>query len=116
MLKEFSQENDLGSLKEETQFEHFVSYAVVQRLYGETFDTDDIVLGNDEFGIDGIGIIVNGVLVPNIDAFASVNDGAVSLDVSFVSCRLTGPSRLKLGRWATSLLPRATFSKKRRNS
>src|ERR1700710_1639985 len=66
------------------QFEHFVSYATVQRLYGETFDTSDIVLGGDELGIDGVAIIVNGVLVPDIDSFNAVADAASSLDVAFI--------------------------------
>jgi hypothetical protein len=84
MLKTFAGDNGLDALKPSLQFEHFVSYAVVQRLYGETFDTDDIVLGGDEPGIDGIAIIVNGVLVTDTDDFIAVNENAVSLDVAFV--------------------------------
>jgi hypothetical protein len=71
-LEEFSTENGLSSLQQSIRFEHYVSYVTVQNLYGETFDTSDIVLGGDELGIDGIAIIVNGVLVSDIDSFNAV--------------------------------------------
>ncbi len=83
-LDEFSAESGLESLKQNDRFEHYVSYVTVQSLYGETFDTGDVVLGGDELGIDGIAIIVNGVLVPDVDSFNAVADAAASLDVSFV--------------------------------
>jgi hypothetical protein len=84
MVKGFVKENGLAALDPSKQFEHFVSYAIVQRLYDETFDTGDIVLGGDEFGIDGIAIIVNGVLISDIDDFSVINESAISLDVAFV--------------------------------
>jgi len=83
-LEEFSTENGLSSLQQSIRFEHYVSYVTVQNLYGETFDTSDIVLGGDELGIDGIAIIVNGVLVSDIDSFNAVADTATSLDAAFI--------------------------------
>lgn len=56
----------------------------IQSLYGETFDTGDVVLGGDELGIDGIAIIVNGTLVPDFDSFNAIADVATSLDVALV--------------------------------
>lgn len=84
MLSEFSAESNIAALDESIRFEHFVSYATVQRLHAETFDTDDIVLGNAEAGLDGIAIIVNGVLVPEMETFLSINDTASALDVIFI--------------------------------
>lgn len=57
---------------------------LIQRLYGETFDTSDVVLGHDEPGIDGIAIIVNGTLIYDVDAFNEVAEAAPSLDVVFI--------------------------------
>jgi len=84
MLAEFSQENDLANLSESARFEHFASYTVVQRFYGETFDTSDIVLGGDEPGIDAIAIIVNGVLITDLDTFTEIAEKAPNLDVIFI--------------------------------
>jgi hypothetical protein len=84
MLVEFSQENGLANMPENLRFEHFASYSTIQRLYGETFDTSDVVLGNDEPGIDGIAIIVNGNLIYDVDVFNEVAESATSLDVVFI--------------------------------
>lgn len=84
MLTEFSSENAISSMDESVRFEHFAAYATVQRLYSETFDTSDVILGNHEPGIDGIAIIVNSVLVPDMETFEGVAEGATSLDVTFV--------------------------------
>ncbi|HUC66909.1 MAG TPA: AIPR family protein, partial [Stellaceae bacterium] len=84
MLSEFAAENGLSSRQESDQFEHFASYATVQRLHPATFDTSDVVLGGQEPGIDGIAIVVNGVLVPDMDTFLAVSDATSTLDVIFV--------------------------------
>lgn len=84
MLANFSKENDLENLDESLRFEHFASYVTVQRLYGETFDTSDLVLGGAEAGIDGIAILVNGSLVYDLDDFKEIADTAPTLDVAFV--------------------------------
>ncbi len=83
-VTEFATENGLENLKQSEQFEHYVCYVTIQSLYGETFDTGDVVLGGDELGIDGIAVIVNGTLVPDLDSFSAIADAATSLDVALV--------------------------------
>jgi hypothetical protein len=83
-VAEFATENGLESLKQSDQFEHYVCYVTIQSLYGETFDTGDVVLGGDELGIDGIAIIVNGALAADLDTFNAIADSATTLDVAFV--------------------------------
>jgi len=84
MLREFSAESGIDSLDESSRFEHFASYSTVQRLHAETFDTSDIVLGGNEPGIDGIAIIVNGLLAPDMDTFTAITESAATLDVVFI--------------------------------
>jgi len=79
-LDEFSNENALEALPQNARFEHYVSYVTVQNLYGETFDTGDIVLGGDEFGLDGIAVIVNGALIPDLARI--IHGGVDFLEVS----------------------------------
>src|SRR4051794_23811418 len=74
LLSEFSREHSLESFKEDKQFEHFASYVVVRSEHTESFDTPDIVVGDDEstkggadIGIDGIAIIANGVLLTDVE-------------------------------------------------
>ena len=69
LLAEFSSEHGLTSLDQDKQFEHFTSFITVRRHYSETFETEDIVTGaGGDTGIDGIAIIVNGILVTDVEA------------------------------------------------
>src|SRR5271168_390834 len=90
LMAEFSNEHSLGNLKEDKQFEHFSSYLVVRGEHTESFDTNDIVVGDDEstkggadIGIDGIAIIANGVLVTDVEELEELIDRVGYLDVSF---------------------------------
>jgi hypothetical protein len=54
----------------------------VGRHYNETFDTDDILVGTAS-GIDGIAVIVNGILVTDAETLEEF-DSAGELDVTFI--------------------------------
>jgi len=55
----FSSEQDPA-----VQFEHFVNFCAVSAEYPEEFDVEDVhVGGGDDLQLDGVAIIVNGVLV-----------------------------------------------------
>lgn len=91
LLNEFSKEHGLESLKQDKRFEHFASYVVVRGEHTETFDTNDIVVGDDEstkggtdIGIDGIAIIANGVLITDVEELEELIDRVGYLDVSFI--------------------------------
>jgi hypothetical protein len=91
LLAEFSKEHALEHLKQDKQFEHFSSYVVVRGEHTESFDTDDIVVGDDEtskkgadIGIDGIAIIANGVLVTDVEELEELIERLGYLDVSFI--------------------------------
>ncbi len=112
MLNEFSGETGISALDESVRFEHFASYATVQRIHAETFDTSDIVLGNSEPGIDGIAIIVNGVLVPDSDTLESILDSHLPrLMLTLFSFRQTADGRSTLVRWEILSMQCGIFSK-----
>jgi hypothetical protein len=85
LLDEFVSEQDLTSLTEDKQFEHFTAFLTVGRSLSEAFGTSEVVVGSGgDTGIDAIAIIVNGSLV---DDEATVNEFAERngfLDVSFI--------------------------------
>jgi hypothetical protein len=58
LLKEFSQSQQLLAEPESEQFEHFVNFSVMSEVYGGEFNPVEISTGNQEFGLDGISIIV----------------------------------------------------------
>src|SRR6266478_4177087 len=82
LLEEFCKENELTGLKEDRQFEHFACFLAVYRHHSETFDTEDVVVADT--GIDGIAIIVNGVLVTDVDTVEELAKRNNYLDVTFV--------------------------------
>lgn len=91
LLTEFSHERGISSLPEDKRFEHFISFITVGRHYGETFDTEDVLVGAAT-GIDGIAIIVNGNLITDIETLEELKDAA-DLDITFVFVQADrGPS------------------------
>ena len=66
LVTEFSNERGLSHLSEDKKFEHFACFITIGRHYSGTFDTEDVLVGTAA-GIDGIAVIVNGVLVADID-------------------------------------------------
>lgn len=85
LLTEFTSEQNLESLPEDKQFEHFAAFLTIGRSLSEALDTSEVVIGSGgDTGIDAVAIIVNGSLVQDaaeIDEFVERNG---YLDVSFI--------------------------------
>lgn len=64
-LREFAKANALSGETQENQFEIYSIFAVLSGLLGESIDAYDVHLTGDEFGVDGIAIIIQGEIVKN---------------------------------------------------
>lgn len=54
-------------------FEFFAAYSVIAHEYNESFSIDNIVVGDSgDCGIDGIAVIVNGILINSIEEFDDI--------------------------------------------
>ncbi len=85
LLAEFSKENQLGQVPEETRFEHFAAYLATSRYVADTFDTADLVTGSGgDTGIDAIAILINGALVTDSELVSELAKTNGYLDVTFV--------------------------------
>ena len=85
LLAEFSRENQLERVPEETCFEHFAAYLATSRHVTDTFDTGDLATGaGGDTGIDAIAILINGSLVTDSELVAELADTNGYLDVTFV--------------------------------
>ena len=92
LLAEFSKENILESLDESKRFEHFAGFVIVRGEHSESFDTDDIVVGDGnkssagggDTGIDGIAIVANGQLITDIEELEELIERSGYLDVTFI--------------------------------
>lgn len=85
-LDGFRQEQSLPSTMTESDlFELFAVYCAVSNSYDEEFDTADLGVGGDgDLGIDGIAVIVNGVLVSSVDEAEDLLQMNTFLDVKFI--------------------------------
>ena len=85
LLDEFVSENTLGSLPEETAFEHFCGSLVTASHFSESFSSDDISVGaGGDCGIDCITVIVNGCLVADPEEIEDLEQTNGYLDVTLI--------------------------------
>jgi hypothetical protein len=64
-LREFSKANLISNESQEKQFEIYGIFSILNGLLGENIDAYDVHLDGDEFGIDGIAIVIQGEIVHN---------------------------------------------------
>src|SRR5207253_1907050 len=67
----FAKEHDLDGSSPEKRFEHFANYAVLSRLYNGTVQIEALET-DSAFGIDGVAIIANDVLVTSREEIKDV--------------------------------------------
>lgn len=84
-IKELLETEELISLGESKDFERLVNYSIISNEYNKTFDLNYVTIGDgDDTGIDGIAIIVNGVLVESIEEIDDLIEKNGSLEVNFI--------------------------------
>jgi hypothetical protein len=80
-LREFAAANSITHQTNETQFEIYSIFAILNGLLGENIDAYDAHLDGDEFGLDGIALIIQGEPVRNRqdaeDKLQSINNPAI---------------------------------------
>ncbi|MGH9535454.1 MAG: AIPR family protein [Terriglobales bacterium] len=91
LLNEFSAEHQVQHLPQYKQFEHFAAYVCVREEHSASFDTVDLVVGDDEqpegggdTGLDAVAIIINGVLVTDVDDLEEMATEAGYIEATFI--------------------------------
>ncbi|HEV7345884.1 MAG TPA: AIPR family protein [Devosia sp.] len=64
-LRDYANSNALVAFSQEKQFEIYSIFCVLNGLLGESVEAYDVHLEGDEFGVDGIAIIIQGEVVTN---------------------------------------------------
>lgn len=64
-LREFSKAHSITAEPEEKQFEIYGIFSVLIGLLGESVEAYDVHLEGDEFGVDGIAVVIQGEAVRN---------------------------------------------------
>lgn len=74
-LQRFSVENELQNLSEANQFERFSNFCVVNQYAPENFDLEEITTSSSDEGIDGIAVVIDGVLVSTAESAVAAFKG-----------------------------------------
>jgi hypothetical protein len=94
MLKEFSTRFDLTSMGNDAQFECFANYCLLKTDHYDSFDFDKVSTGTS-IGIDGIAVVVGGVIVDEVDDVKDFTKA--QFDASFHFTQAKTSSRFDLG-------------------
>ncbi len=89
-IKELLEAEELTSQGESKDFEKLANYSIISNEYNKTFDLNFVTIGDgDDTGIDGISIIVNGVLVENIEEIDDLieKNGTIEVDFTFIQAK-----------------------------
>ncbi|MFT5322935.1 MAG: hypothetical protein ACI8P0_000780 [Planctomycetaceae bacterium] len=74
-LSEFSSSNPVDGFKEQDYFEVYSIFSTANGILHESVDPFDLHLKGDEFGLDGVGVLVQGENCPDADtAAAAITD------------------------------------------
>lgn len=84
-LNEFCEGFGITSVKESENFENFVNYCILSNFVSVQFDILDVnVGGNDNYGIDGLCILVDGMVVDSLDEAKDLFKTKRYLEVEFI--------------------------------
>jgi hypothetical protein len=62
-LRDFAKAHSITAEPQDRQFEIYAIFSILGGLLGETIDPYEVHLDGDEFGVDGIAVIIQGELV-----------------------------------------------------
>ena len=85
LLETFAIQNDLQTIEESMQFEHFSNYCITSKINRSSFELDDIHAGSSgDCAIDGIFLNINGKIVTDRDELNELVEAAGHLDAEIV--------------------------------
>lgn len=115
-LREFVTEAAIADMDEAQQFERFVNHCVVTQAFPDNFDVDSVTTSDEDFGIDGVAVVLGDELVTTVDDAQSLLSAAkprrsVSAQYIFTQAKRSDSfdsgEMLKLGSGVASLFGEA---------
>lgn len=84
-VEAFRTEQSLPSGDPAVLFEHFSNFCALTDLYEEEFDVANVHTGGgDDLALDGIAVLVNGVLITELEELEALSKASGFLDVRFI--------------------------------
>lgn len=99
-LQRFSAENELQGLSEADQFERFANFCVINQFAPDSFDLEEVTTTTDDDGVDGVAVIIDGVLVSTAESAAAAFRGLArrrSAEVEYIFIQAKRSESFDLG-------------------
>ncbi len=98
LLDDYVRTNEYESIEEYLKFEYFAIYCVLSKLYDRQLIIEDVHTGGgNDTGIDGIGIIVNNLIIENEEDLIFLIEKNASLDVQLIFIQAKNSSHFDSG-------------------
>lgn len=91
-VNDFITANDLLDIQFDSAFEHYVNYNIISKLYPREFKFEDLSTGGEnDLGIDGAAIIVNGNIIQNLEEidFLLSKNGYIKVIFALIQSKTT---------------------------
>ncbi len=97
MVEEFLKINEIKSKGLQDDFEKFVCGTILSNEYSIEIDYEDLLTDPHTQGIDGIGIVVNGELIVDINVLEDILENQKNIDCSFIFIQSKTSSKFDSG-------------------
>lgn len=87
LLQEFIDTQKIKAKDKQSEFEAFSNYIIAYPKVPDTFDVDILSPGDGEFGLDGIGIIINEKLIDNEEQASDIIAASNTIEVELLFCQ-----------------------------
>ena len=85
LVEDFILNQGITSESESSDFEKFSNFSIISLEYQKSFDIDFVTVGEgNDTGLDGIAILVNGVLIENADEIDDLLEKNGFLEIEFI--------------------------------
>lgn len=96
-LRDFAVKNSIASEHTDRQFEIYSIFSVLNGLLGESVEACDVHLTGDEFGVDGVAIIIQGDLVRNRTEVEEKLENIKNPNIEFIFFQSKSGSKFEYG-------------------
>ncbi|WP_392561786.1 AIPR family protein [Orbus sturtevantii] len=97
-FRNFIGNNQFEDYSDNENFEKFCNYYLINQYYPQDFDLERCSIGGgDDFGIDGLCIIVDDICIHNKDDLKSLYGSPKKIDVKFIFNQIKNSEKFDLG-------------------
>lgn len=106
LLESFLNQFEIKPESESSDFEKFCNYSIIKNEFNNEFEIEDVSTGEDNHGIDGLGIIVNNQFINTTEEVEDIIKETKILEINFIFIQSTTSAKFegsKIGNFVFSI-------------